>query len=167
MSRRSATRWKQRTIERTHKNKQIARISPFSWIFSQIFPKGTNFCFLFFTNFFILFSEQGSQKMQPQKLAPTTEVGCGLQKFSTCSEKRAKTLTIFFLYFPEFFWQFWRNQTGRSRVWVGSKWCQEAAEKISDFSDKRAKSYACFTEGISRYVFREAHTAAAVRAKRP
>lgn len=139
-------------------NKQIARISPFSWIFSRIFPKGTsrkqNFFFL--TIFFILFSEQGSQKMQPQKLAPTTEVGCGLQKFSTFSEKRAKTLTIFFLYFPEFFWQFWWNQTGRSRVWVGSKWCQEAAEKISDFSDKRAKSYACFTEGISRYVFREA-----------
>ena len=44
--------------------------------------------------------------MQPQKLAPTTEVGCGLQKFNTFSEKRAKTLTIFFLYFPEFFWQF-------------------------------------------------------------
>ena len=41
--------------------------------------------------------------MQPQKLAPTTEVGCGLQKFSTFSEKRAKTLTIFFLYFPNFF----------------------------------------------------------------
>ena len=41
--------------------------------------------------------------MQPQKLAPTTEVGCGLQKLSTFSEKRAKTLTIFFLYFPDFF----------------------------------------------------------------
>jgi hypothetical protein len=41
--------------------------------------------------------------MQPQKLAPTTEVGCGLQKYNTFSEKRAKTLTIFFLYFPEFF----------------------------------------------------------------
>jgi hypothetical protein len=40
--------------------------------------------------------------MQPQKLAPTTEVGCGLQKYSTFSEKRAKTLTNFF-YFPEFF----------------------------------------------------------------
>jgi hypothetical protein len=40
--------------------------------------------------------------MQPQKLAPTTEVECGLQKYSTFSEKRAKTLTIFFLYFPEF-----------------------------------------------------------------
>jgi hypothetical protein len=41
--------------------------------------------------------------MQPQKLAPTTELGCGLQKYSTFSEKCAKTLTIFFLYFPEFF----------------------------------------------------------------
>jgi hypothetical protein len=41
--------------------------------------------------------------MQPQKLAPTTEVGCGLQKYNTFSEKRAKTLTIFYLYFPEFF----------------------------------------------------------------
>jgi hypothetical protein len=44
--------------------------------------------------------------MQPQKLAPTTEVGCGLQKYSTFFEKRAKTLIIFFLYFPDFFWQF-------------------------------------------------------------
>jgi hypothetical protein len=41
--------------------------------------------------------------MQPQKLAPTTELGCGLQKYNTFSEKRAKTLIIFFLYFPEFF----------------------------------------------------------------
>ena len=81
----------------------------FPEIFSWIFPKGTSrkqTFFYFFTIFYILFSEQGSQKMQPQKLAPTTEVGCGLQKFSTFSEKRAKTLTIFFLYFPEFFWQF-------------------------------------------------------------
>jgi hypothetical protein len=36
-------------------------------------------------------------------------------------------------------------------VWVGSKWCQEAAVKILDFSDKRAKSYAYFTEGISSF----------------
>jgi hypothetical protein len=43
--------------------------------------------------------------MKPQKLAPTIKVGCGLQKYSTFSENRAKTLTIF-LYFPEFFWQF-------------------------------------------------------------
>jgi hypothetical protein len=41
-------------------------------------------------------------------------------------------------------------------VWVGLKWCQEAAQKISDFSDKRAKSYACFTECISSYVFQKA-----------
>jgi preprotein translocase subunit SecG len=37
--------------------------------------------------------------MQPQKLAPITEVGCGLQKYKTFSEKRAKTLTIFFFIF--------------------------------------------------------------------
>jgi hypothetical protein len=36
--------------------------------------------------------------MQTQKLAPTTEVGCGLQKYNTFSEKRAKTLTIFFIF---------------------------------------------------------------------
>jgi hypothetical protein len=41
--------------------------------------------------------------MRLQKLAPTTEVGCGLQKYSTFSKKHAKTLTIFFLYFPKFF----------------------------------------------------------------
>jgi hypothetical protein len=44
--------------------------------------------------------------MQPQKLAPTTEVGCGLQKNSTFSEKRAKTLTIFFFIFLIFFGNF-------------------------------------------------------------
>ena len=34
-------------------------------------------------------------------------------------------------------------------VWVGPKRCQEPAQKISDFSDKRARSYAYLTEGIS------------------
>ena len=71
-----------------------------------------NKLFYFFTIFYILFSEQGSQKMQPQKLAPTTEVGCGLQKFSTFSEKRVKTLTIFFLYFPNFFGNFDETKQG-------------------------------------------------------
>jgi hypothetical protein len=40
--------------------------------------------------------------MQPQKLAPTSKVGCGLQKYSTFSEKRAKTLIIFFFIFQFF-----------------------------------------------------------------
>jgi hypothetical protein len=40
--------------------------------------------------------------MQAQKLAPTTEVGCGLQKYSTFSEERAKTLIIFFFIFLNF-----------------------------------------------------------------
>jgi hypothetical protein len=40
--------------------------------------------------------------MHPQKLAPTTEVGHGLQKYSTFSEKRTKTSTIFFFIFLNF-----------------------------------------------------------------
>ena len=82
-------------------NKQIARI--FLFFFFQKVLVGINF---FFFIFFLFFSEQGSQKMEPQKLAPTTEVLCGLQKNNTFSEKRAKPLTIFFLYIPEFFWGF-------------------------------------------------------------
>jgi hypothetical protein len=51
--------------------------------FSLIFPKSTsrNQTFFIFSLFFYIFSEQGSQKMQPQKLAPITEVRCGLQKY--------------------------------------------------------------------------------------
>jgi hypothetical protein len=53
--------------------------------------------------------------MQPQKLAPTTEVGCGLQKYSTFPKKRAKTLTIFFLYFPNFFGNFDETKQGKAK----------------------------------------------------
>jgi hypothetical protein len=92
-------RWKERTEQ--------ANNPDFSFFlnFSLIFSKGTsrNQTFFIFSLFFIFFSEQGSQKMQPQKLAPITEVGCGLQKYSTFSEKRAKTLTIFFFSFLKFF----------------------------------------------------------------
>jgi hypothetical protein len=68
--------------------------------FSRNFSKGTsrNQFFFIFSLFFIFFSEQGSKKMQPQKLTPITKVGCGLQKYSTFSETRAKTLTIFSLF---------------------------------------------------------------------
>jgi hypothetical protein len=52
--------------------------------------------------------------MQPPKLASTTEVGCGLQKYSTFSEKRVKTFTIFFLCFPEFFLQFDETNQGEA-----------------------------------------------------
>ena len=50
--------------------------------------------------------------MQPQKLAPTTEVGCGLQKFSKFSEKRAKPLTIFLFIFLNFFRNFDETKQG-------------------------------------------------------
>jgi hypothetical protein len=80
--------------------------------FSLIFSKGTggNQTFLFLHHFSIIFSEQGPKKMQPQKLAPTTEVGCGLQKYSTFSEKRAETLTFFFFIFLNSFGNFDRTK---------------------------------------------------------
>jgi len=37
-------------------------------------------------------------------------------------------------------------------VWVTSTLSQESAEKISDRSELRAKSYVRFTEGMSRWV---------------
>jgi hypothetical protein len=98
-------RWKERTEQ--------ANNPDFSFFlnFFLIFPKGTsrNQTLFIFSVFFICFSEQGSQKMHPQKLAPITEVGCGLQKYSTFSEKRAKTLTIFSFIFQNFFGNF--NET--------------------------------------------------------
>jgi hypothetical protein len=55
--------------------------------------------------------------MQPQKLAPTTEVGCGQQKYSTFSKKRAKTLTIFFFIFLNFFSNFDETKQGQKKMW--------------------------------------------------
>jgi hypothetical protein len=52
--------------------------------------------------------------MQPQKLAPTTEVGCGLQKYSTFSEKCAQTLTIFSFIFLNFFGNFDETKLGEA-----------------------------------------------------
>jgi hypothetical protein len=52
--------------------------------------------------------------MQPQKLAPTTEVGCGLQKYSMFSEKRAKTRTFFFFTFLIFFGNFDETKLGEA-----------------------------------------------------
>ena len=119
----------------------------------RIFPKGTSrkqTFFIFFHYFFIYFSLNKDHKRCNHKNWHL-QLRCyvAYRKNNTFSEKRAKPLTIFFLYFPEFFWGFWRNQTDRRWVWVGSKWCRDAPQKISDFSDKRAKSYACFTEGMS------------------
>jgi hypothetical protein len=52
--------------------------------------------------------------MQPQKLAPTTEVGCVLQKYNMFLEKRAKTLTIFFFIFRNFFGNFDETKQGEA-----------------------------------------------------
>jgi hypothetical protein len=54
--------------------------------------------------------------MQPQKLAPETEVGCGLQKYNTFSEKRANTWQFFFFIFPNFFVNFDETKQGKAKV---------------------------------------------------
>jgi hypothetical protein len=105
-------RWKELTEQ--------ANIPDFSLFlnFPWNFPKGTrwNQNFFYFSLIFIFFSEQGSKKMQPHKLAPTTKVGCGLQKYSTFSEKRAKTLTIFFFISLIFFGNFDETKQGKAKV---------------------------------------------------
>jgi hypothetical protein len=52
--------------------------------------------------------------MQPQKLAHITEVRRGLQKYSMFSEKHAKTLTIFFFIFLNFFGNFDETEQGEA-----------------------------------------------------
>jgi preprotein translocase subunit SecG len=43
-------------------------------------------------------------------------VGCGLQKYSTFSEKRAKILTIFFFIFLIFYGNFDETEQGKAKV---------------------------------------------------
>jgi hypothetical protein len=62
--------------------------------------------------------------------------------------KACENFDDFFLYFPEFFWQFYRTQRGHRPVWPASEWCQQAPVKISDFLNNRAKNYARFKEGM-------------------
>jgi len=54
-------------------------------------PVEINFFLLFTMIFLIFFLEQGSQKIEPQEISRSTEVGYGLQKIGTFSEKRART----------------------------------------------------------------------------
>jgi hypothetical protein len=67
-------RWKELTEQ--------ANSPDFSYFlnFSMIFPEGTsrNQTFLFFYYFLYFSLNKDRKNMQPQKLAPTTEEGCGL-----------------------------------------------------------------------------------------
>ena len=105
--------------------------------------------------------------MQPQKLAPTTEVGCGLQKFSTFSEKRAKTLTIFFLYFPDFFGNFDETKQGEAEFGSAPNGVKKLLKKFQIFRINERKVMPVLPK-VSQGMFSGRHnTAAAVRAKRP
>jgi hypothetical protein len=62
-----------------------------------------DFVFSFLYDFLIFFSAQGATNEELHKISPKTEFRCGIQKIRKFSEKRARTLMNFFLYFPEFF----------------------------------------------------------------
>ena len=104
--------------------------------------------------------------MQPQKLAPTTEVGCGLQKFSTFSEKRAKTLTIFFIFsriFLAILMKPNRAEQSLGRLQMVSRSCC----KFQIFQINERKVMPVLPK-VSQGMFSGRHNmAATVRAKRP
>jgi hypothetical protein len=89
--------------------------------------------------FLIFFLGQGSHKRKPQEVSPTTEVGCGLQKISTFSEKRAKPLTIFFLYFPDFFGNFDEGKQGIAEFGSGRNRVRKLHKKFQIFSTNERK----------------------------
>ena len=143
---------------RNSTNKQYSRFFLYPDFF-WIFPKGTSRnqdFFLFFYYFVLYFFWTRITKYVTTKIGNYNWGQMWSTEIRQVLWKACKTLVNFFLYFPEFFWQFWWDQTSLHQVWVGSKWCQETAVKISDFSDKRTKSYACFTKGILSYIFQKA-----------
>ena len=137
-------------MERTHRT---SKESEFFFVlnFPLIFQKGTsrNQTFFIFSLFFFYFSLNKDHKRCNHKnwrLQLRSDVV--YTKSASSLKSVLKPCQFFLFIFPIFFWQ--------SQVWVGSKRCQETPQKISDFSDKRAKSYACFSEGTSSYGFRKA-----------
>ena len=157
MSRHSATRrnkgrWKELTEQ--------ANRADFSFFLnlSRIFPKGTsrNQTF-YFSTIFIYFSLNKDHKICNHKNWHLQLRWDEVYRNSASSLKSVQNPWQLFSLFS-LFYQFWWDQTGLRRVWVESKWRQEATVKILDFYDKRAKSYACFTEGMSSYVFSEGTT---------
>ena len=108
--------------------------------------------FSFFVWFFWYFSQHKDHKRRNHKNFHLQ------QRWDVAYRKSARSLKsvqepwqFFFFIFLNFFGNFNETKQAYRQVWVTSKWGRQAPVKISDFSDKRAKSYACFTEGTSSY----------------
>jgi hypothetical protein len=102
--------------EKNSQNKQIVRIFPFFWIFPGIFQKalvGINF--FIFSLFFLYFSLNKDKKRCNQKNWHLQLRWDVVYRNTARSLKSVQNFDNFFLYFPEFFWQFWWNQTGQSQ----------------------------------------------------
>ena len=94
-------------------------------------------------------------------------MGCGLQKFSTFSEKRAKTLTIFFIYFLDFFGNFDETKQGEAEFGSAPNGVKKLLKKFQIFRINERKVMPVLPK-LSQSMFSGRHnTAAAVREKRP
>ena len=139
---------KQNTMEKL--SKQANRVYfPFFLNLPRIFSKGTSRN-QFFSLFFYIFLWARITKDVSTKIGTYNWGGMWSTEIHQVLWIACKTLNNFFFIFLIFLAILMRPNR------VRSKWCQESAIKISDFSDKRAKSYANFTKGVSSYVFRKA-----------
>ena len=146
-------------------NKQIARISPFSWIFSQIFPKGTNF--FFFTNF-LYFSLNKDHKRCNHKNWHLQLRWDVVYRNSTRSLKSVQKLWQFFFFiFLNFFGNFDETKQGEAEFGSGPNGVKKLLKKFQIFLINERKVMPVLPK-VSQGMFSGRHnTAATVRAKRP
>ena len=126
--------------------------------FSRIFPKGTSRkqTFLFFYYFLYTFLWIRITKDATTKIGTYNWGGMWSTEIQHVLWKACKNFDNFFSLFSRIFLAI-LTKPNRAKPSLGRvQMVSRSYTKISDFSDKRAKSYACFTEGISKYVFREA-----------
>ena len=145
-------------------NKQIARISPFSWIFSQIFPKGTIF---FFTNF-LYFSLNKDHKRCNHKNWHLQLRWDVVYRNSARSLKSVQKLWQFFFFiFLNFFGNFDETKQGEAEFGSGPNGVKKLLKKFQIFRINERKVMPVLPK-VSQGMFSGRHnTAAAVRAKRP
>ena len=161
MTRRSATRWKQRTIERTH-----GTSSPdFSF-----FPKGTNRkrTFLLVFTIFIYFSLNKDHKRCNHKNWHLQLRWDVVYRNSARSLKSVQKLWQFFFYiFPIFFGNSDETKQGEAEFGSAPNGVKKLLKKFQIFRINERKVMPVLPK-VSQGMFSGRHnTAAAVRAKRP
>jgi hypothetical protein len=104
--------------------------------------------FLFFVWFFWYFSQHKEQHNRSYTKFHLKQSSDVVYRKSSSLKSVRELWWFFFFIFLNFFDNFVETQTDQRWVWPASEWCQQAPVKISDFLNKRAKSYARFKEGM-------------------